>query len=65
MVFGNRIEKCFHCLNEYVCGDCITNICPDCEKAGHKGFATTCQKCNEEIQNSLRKNSVTSEDSVA
>jgi len=45
MVYGNRIEKCFHCGKEYICGDCVTNICPDCEKAGHRGLFLNCPIC--------------------
>lgn len=45
MPHGHHIAKCLHCLKEWIAGDCVPSICPDCEAAGHKGLGIDCPKC--------------------
>lgn len=47
MPIGERIARCFHCGRDYVCGDCVTNTCPECDQAGHRGLSWDCALCRE------------------
>lgn len=42
---GQHIATCLHCGKQWVVGDCIPSICPDCERAGHSGLLD-CPVCN-------------------
>ena len=45
MPIGHNVAKCLHCLKEWVVGDCVPSICPECEDAGHTGLGIDCPKC--------------------
>ena len=50
-MYGQFLVKCFHCLSDYISGDCITHMCPDCSAKGHETYP--CKKCEEESQEQI------------
>lgn len=45
MPFGHHIARCQHCGKEWMVGDCIPSICPECQEAGHTGSTIGCPLC--------------------
>jgi hypothetical protein len=52
MPYGMHIATCLHCLKQWVVGDCIPSICPECVDKGHHWNLPffDCPKCREECE---------------
>ena len=50
MPWGQHIARCICCGKQWVVGDCIPSVCPDCLDAGHDG-TLDCEKCRQEFVN--------------
>lgn len=48
MPWGHHVARCICCGTQWVVGDCIPNVCPECSKKGHDG-TLDCEKCRSEF----------------
>lgn len=39
---GHNFSRCGVCLKEFVCGDCIVSVCPDCSEKLIKKLTMEC-----------------------
>jgi NMD protein affecting ribosome stability and mRNA decay len=49
MPYGSHGSQCHACGRAYLCGDCITETCPECRQKGHEDYGR-CPICNREQQ---------------
>lgn len=54
-MIGHNIAKCLHCGKEWMVGDCVPDICSECERAGHRGMNYGCPVCNRGRHNEQRE----------
>jgi hypothetical protein len=45
-MFGQNLARCYHCGKQWVVGDCIPGICPECIRKGHsrEGRCWECER---------------------